>query len=117
MQTVGSPGTHSVPFATSMEPTNTMIILGKTLDEWYASHPIIRQLVQLRETNWFNPAVAGVSIALRDVGLSAEDVADASARLARFASYLARAFPETAAAGGIIESELRPLPHLQSQLA
>jgi D-serine dehydratase len=99
-----------------MEPTNKMNILGKTLDEWYAGHPIIRQLMELRETSWFNPAVASVSIALRDVGLSAEDVADASARLARFASYLSRAFPETAASSGIIESDLRPLPKLQSEL-
>lgn len=94
-----------------------MIILGKTLDEWFACRPIIRQLTELSETSWFNPAAASVSVAQRDVGLSAEDIADASARLARFASYLSRAFPETAVAGGIIESDLRPLPKLQSQLA
>jgi hypothetical protein len=49
-------------------------------------------------------------VALPDVGLSAEDVVGASARLARFAPYLSRAFPETAVTGGIIESDLRPLP-------
>jgi D-serine dehydratase len=100
-----------------MESVSKMIILGKTLDEWYASRPIIQQLVELRETSWFNPAAASVSVALPDVGLSAEDVAGASARLTRFAPYLARAFPETAVTGGIIESDLRPLPKLQSQLA
>ena len=47
----------------------------------------------------------------------AADVADASARLARFASFLERAFPETAGSGGIIESDIVPLTHLQPLLA
>ena len=35
--------------------------------------------------------------------LGMRDVEDAAARLARFAPYLAKAFPETAKSGGIIE--------------
>jgi len=94
-----------------------MVILGKSLDEWCACRPIIRELIELSETSWFNPAAASVSSALGDVGLSAADVADASARLVRFAPYLARVFPETAATGGIIESAIRPVPTLQAHLA
>ncbi len=92
------------------------MILGKTLQDWTASHPLIRELVALKETSWFNPATAPTAKALGDVGLSAADVADASARLQRFAPYLMRAFPETAASGGIIESSIRPLPALQALL-
>ncbi|MFD2980417.1 D-serine dehydratase, partial [Klebsiella pneumoniae] len=44
------------------------------------------------------------------------DVSAASARLARFAPYLASVFPDTAATGGIIESPLRPLPKLHATL-
>lgn len=92
------------------------MILGKPLESWYASYPLIRDLVSLQETTWFNPAVAPVVESIGDVGLTAEDVADASARLTRFASYLRRAFPETEISGGIIESDVVPVPQLQQLL-
>ena len=92
------------------------MILGRTLESWYTRYPLIRDLVALQETTWFNPGVASVVQAIGDVGLTAADVADASARLERFASYLQRAFPETRDSGGIIESDIVPLPHLQQQL-
>lgn len=92
------------------------MIHGQTLEAWYASHPLIRDLVALRETTWFNPATAHAATALADVGLGAEDVAQASTRLQRFAPYIAKVFPQTAAAGGLIESGIRPLPRLQHLL-
>lgn len=91
------------------------MIHSKTLDAWYAD-PLIKDLVALKETSWFNPAIAPVAMALADVGLDANDVAQASARLQRFAPYIAKVFPETAAAGGIIESEVVPLKQLQRHL-
>ncbi|MDZ3993526.1 D-serine ammonia-lyase [Pseudomonas sp. Teo4] len=93
------------------------MILGKTLENWYASHPLIRDLVALQETTWFNPGVAPAAQALGDVGLTAADVADASARLTRFAPYLQRVFVETQSSGGIIESDIVPVPQLQQALA
>ena len=92
------------------------MIHGQILAAWYASHPLIRDLVALRETSWFNPAIAPAATALADVGLGADDVAQASARLQRFAPYIAQVFPQTAAAGGLIESGIRPLPRLQHLL-
>ncbi|MDD2729641.1 D-serine ammonia-lyase [Malikia sp.] len=92
------------------------MIHGQTLAAWYASHPLIRDLIALRETSWFNPAIAPAATALADVGLGAGDVAQASARLQRFAPYIAKVFPQTAAAGGLIESGIRPLPRLQRLL-
>lgn len=89
------------------------MIHDKTIEAWYASHPLIRDLVALRETSWFNPAIAPAATALADVGLGADDVAQASARLRRFAPYIAKVFPQTAAAGGLIESGIRPLPQMQ----
>ncbi|MBX9266739.1 D-serine ammonia-lyase [Chromobacterium violaceum] len=93
------------------------MIHGKTLAEWQQSHPEIRELTGLRECAWFNPAAAPAAEALPDVGLGAADIADASARLRRFAPYISRAFPETAASGGIIESPLLPVPAFQQALA
>ena len=72
--------------------------------------PLIIELMALQPLSWFNPRIAPAAEALKDVGLTAADVAQASARLARFAPYLARAFPETQASGGIIESPVVPLP-------
>lgn len=92
------------------------MIHNKTLQGWYQSHPVLEAMVALRETQWFNPAVAPVAQALGDVGLTAQDVAAASARLRRFAPYLACVFPETAAAGGIIESGVVPVELLRQQL-
>lgn len=93
------------------------MIGGRTLESWYPSHPLLRDLAARRETTWFNPALAPASMALGDVGLTAADVAAASARLARFAPYLARVFPQTAARGGLIESDVQPVPALQRALA
>ena len=93
------------------------MIHGRSLADWCASHPLLQDLAALRETAWFNPAVAPAAEGLGDVGLTQRDVSQAEARLARFASYLAQAFPETRARGGIIESEVLPLPRMHRQLA
>ncbi|MBC2380979.1 D-serine ammonia-lyase [Pseudomonas sp. WS 5106] len=92
------------------------MIHGKTLDAWYASHPVIEALVSLQETTWFNPAIAPASCALGDVGLSQDDVKAASDRLRRFAPYIAKVFPETAVTGGIIESGIQTLKKFQQTL-
>ncbi|HUH10171.1 MAG TPA: D-serine ammonia-lyase [Brevundimonas sp.] len=91
--------------------------LGKPLEAWVARYPLIRDLIALEDLTWFNPAVAPTAEAIGDVGLTAAHVADASARLARFAAYIRRAFPETEPSGGVIESDIQPLPHLQALLA
>jgi D-serine dehydratase len=92
------------------------MILGRTLESWCDSYPLIRELAALQETTWFNPGVAPVGQAIADVGLTSADVADASARLSRFASYLRLAFPETECSAGIIESDIVPMAHLQPLL-
>ncbi|MFZ4875648.1 D-serine ammonia-lyase [Janthinobacterium sp. Mn2066] len=81
-----------------------------------ADFPLIDALTALQPLGWFNPAIAPTAEALGDVGLTQDDVEDASARLARFAPYLAKVFPETQASGGIIESPIVPLPAMQAAL-
>ena len=93
------------------------MILGKTLESWCTRYPLIRELIALQETTWFNPGVAPVAQALTDTGLTDADVADASARLDRFAAYLRVAFPETESSAGIIESDIQPMTHLHPLLA
>src|SRR5471030_67348 len=94
-----------------------LMIAGKTLDNWKTSHPLIKDLVDLRETTWFTPVRAPTAEALKDLSLNAHDVADASFRLNRFAAYFQSAFPETLPNHGIIESDIQPLPSLRAALS
>ncbi|WP_233843574.1 D-serine ammonia-lyase [Dyella sp. 2HG41-7] len=95
---------------------NEIMIAGKSIEAWKQSHPLIGDLVALKETEWFNPAVRPAEEALPDVGLNEKNVREASARLARFAPYIARMFPQTAGAGGSIESPIRSAPRLKLAL-
>nr|WP_314420120.1 D-serine ammonia-lyase [uncultured Erwinia sp.] len=78
--------------------------------------PLLNDLCALQPVTWFNPGYTRLQEGYPYVGLSAEQVADAAARLQRFAPWLAIAFPETQASGGIIESPICPLPALQTAL-
>lgn len=82
-----------------------------------AKFPLVADLIALKELTWLNPRATNLAQGLPYVGLTQDDVNDAHARLSRFAPYLAKAFPETAAAGGIIESELVAIPAMQTRLA
>lgn len=82
----------------------------RTREQWRAAGPVFEDLMDLRETVWLNPALRPAAEALADAPVTAGDVADAAARLERFAPYLAAVFPETAAAGGMIESPLVEAP-------
>lgn len=81
-----------------------------------AQFPLIEDLIALKETTWLNPRTTTLAEGLPYVGLTEDDVNDAHARLQRFAPYLAKAFPETAATHGLIESELVAIPAMQTRL-
>ncbi|MEC4726594.1 D-serine ammonia-lyase [Shewanella sp. D64] len=78
--------------------------------------PLLNQLIKLEEVSWFETKATVLAEALPFVGLNEDDVADASARLQRFAPYLALAFPETAVTKGIIESEMVAIPQMKMAL-
>lgn len=78
--------------------------------------PLVRDLVDLKEVVWFNPAATTTTQGLPYVGLTQDDVIDAQARLQRFAPYLVKAFPETASTQGIIESEVIDIPKMKVAL-
>ena len=86
------------------------------IDPLIQQYPLVEELIALDETSWFNPSITSVEKALPHVGLDAMDIQDASERLLRFAPYLAKAFPETAPAQGIIESELVSIPAMKMEL-
>ena len=87
-----------------------------TITTLTAQFPLVEELIALKETTWLNPRTTTLAEGLPYVGLTKADVDDAHARLKRFAPYLAKAFPETAATGGIIESDLVAIPAMQARL-
>ncbi|WP_309265407.1 D-serine ammonia-lyase [Aeromonas salmonicida] len=78
--------------------------------------PLVQSLIALEPVTWFNPKASTLGVGLPYVGLDSSDVADASARLARFAPYMCDAFPETRASKGILESEIAAIPAMQATL-
>lgn len=73
------------------------------------ANPIIAAMSRAEKIFWINPDQRKKT----SFSLGMADIQDAANRLERWAPYLREAFPETREAGGIIESELRRVPHLQ----
>lgn len=88
----------------------------ENIQKLIARYPLVEDLVALKETTWFNPGATSLAQGLPYVGLTEQDVNAAHDRLARFAPYLAKAFPQTAAAGGMIESDVVAIPAMQKRL-
>lgn len=82
------------------------------LETLIRQQPLVGPVSEYKEIFWGNP----------DYGQEAElpfdqsDIDDAEARLARFAPYIKKAFPETERSGGIIESELKEIPAMRQAM-
>ena len=86
------------------------------IDQLTKQYPLVKELIELQETSWFNPSITTIEQALPYVAHTSEDIKDASQRLVRFAPYIVKAFPETESTQGIIESELVEIPAMKAQL-
>ena len=75
---------------------------------------LLKNIMDLEEVFWRNPEYRSFSDV--KLPLSREDIDDASRRLKRFAPYIAKAFPETAVDGGIIESRLLRVDSMKKEL-
>lgn len=92
-------------------------ILDRPVSDWVERFPLLDDMMQLREVFWCNPKLLPFAEAAKHSALGMADIHDAAQRLARFAPYLLRAFPETAATQGIIESPLREIPRMKAALS
>ena len=75
-------------------------------------NPLVAEMANYKEIFWLNPDSG--KPASCDLGMA--DIEEAAARLSRFAPYIAKAFPETAKSGGIIESDLAEIGPMKSRL-
>lgn len=81
------------------------------------SESLVRKMAAGEECVWINPYKLPCAQAVKNCPVTMADVQDAAARLERFRDYFTAAFPETAASGGILESELRQIPRMQALLS
>lgn len=79
-------------------------------------YDLFDQITATKEVFWANPKYSSDPQAVVKLPLGVNDVRDAEARLARFAPYIAKVFPETQASRGIIESPLRAVPAMKKRL-
>lgn len=76
------------------------------------AHREVAEMAECKEIYWTNPRSGNE----KELPFNMEDICEAEARLKRFAPYIAKAFPETAVSGGIIESELVEIPEMKKEL-
>ena len=79
--------------------------------------PLLKDIIEKQEVLWRNPLNGDSATGIAQSGITAADVKDASDRLKRFAPYIAKVFPETAEANGIIESPITAIPKMKEALA
>ncbi|WP_409526371.1 D-serine ammonia-lyase [Nitrincola sp. MINF-07-Sa-05] len=91
-------------------------IAGKSLSAWMASHPLISSLQQTQELFWWNPLQQPFTSLSSRISLESEVQQEASARLKRFAPYIASHFPDTVDQSGLIESPLIEITNTQQAL-
>lgn len=84
---------------------------------WIEKLPLLQKIIEKQEVLWRNPLNGDSATGIAQSGITAADVKDASDRLKRFAPYIAKVFPETAEANGIIESPITAIPKMKEALA
>lgn len=84
----------------------------------YKSDHSISDVLSKTETCWINPYKLPFEVVdgLSQLAVSDEDIADAEARLERFAPFVKKCFPETEITGGLIESPLREIENMKKEL-
>ena len=77
---------------------------------------LLEQVGDGKEVIWINENQEKTADALAKINITMADIDDAEARLARFAPFIKKVFPETEPQNGLIESPLTEIPHMQKQL-
>lgn len=86
--------------------------------KYIEASPVIKKIADKEETTWINPYLLPFDMtdATCQLVVSDEDIEDAEKRLARFASFIQKCFPETEETNGLIESPLATIPSMQKKL-
>lgn len=77
---------------------------------------LLKQVANGEEVVWINENLKPTAQAMEQIDITMADIDDAEARLARFAPFLMKKFPETIPTNGLIESPLTAIPKMQKLL-
>lgn len=77
---------------------------------------LLKEVSNGKEMAWVNENLEITEKALSKINLTMKDIDDAEARLARFAPFILKVFPETAPENGLIESPLTEIENMKNQL-
>ena len=82
------------------------------------SDPVFRDIADMKETVWINDKYLPFDMidGVCQLVVNDEDIAETEARLRKFAPYIRKCFPETAADGGLIESPLEEINEMKKAL-
>jgi D-serine dehydratase len=80
------------------------------------NQPLLKRVSAEEEVIWINENLTSSALAMEKINITMDDILDAEARLARFAPFLEKCFPETAPSKGIIESPLVEIPAMKKRL-
>lgn len=86
------------------------------IKELIKNHPLLRDMIALKEVFWRNPEMRNVDEALNQLTFGMKEVQEAESRLKRFASYFMKVFPETRDLEGVIESPLTEIGYMKENL-
>lgn len=92
------------------------VIQGKTVEQWKEQYPLMEKVISAKEVFWTNSKYGKFEEAIKKVPLSEKDVMEADKRLKRFATYIAKVFPEAKKTNGIIESPIVKIPNMQKKV-
>lgn len=73
----------------------------------------VQAMQRREEIAWINESFTSTGAAMAKIPLTRADVDDAEARLARFAPFIMKCFPETEPRGGLIESPLTEIAKMR----
>lgn len=80
-----------------------------TVQSIIGQFPLMQEIMRQEEVLWINESRNPFAEEMKTLPLTRADMEDASARLQRFAPFLAEVFEQTRATNGIIESPIREL--------
>ncbi|MBQ8407287.1 MAG: D-serine ammonia-lyase [Clostridia bacterium] len=88
------------------------------MTDLWKKDPVMQDVLAGRETAWVNPYLLPFHMVdgLSQLTVGDGDIADAEARLARFAPFIRKRFPETEVTDGLIESPLQEIEGMRQAL-
>ena len=91
-------------------------ILGLDLNSWKEKYPLLSVLLEKKVVFWFNPKLARYEFVKNNLSVSTAQLQDAENRWMIYAPLFRLLYPETLQFKGRIQSLLKPIPKIQTDL-